>query len=237
MTNKTSPSLLYALSALLSALIISAGFSYAVLEFKSADRLVTVKGLAEQDVKANLAIWPIVWTVSEDDLNKLSTKLKVQSNKIVELLNKSGIKNKEIEILPASIRDQKAGYYNKNQDGFRYIGKGNLAVKSNNITAIKGALSDMDDLLKSGIILGESGYLSKPEYLYTDLNKIKPKMIAQATMNARAAAQQFARDSGSQLGQIQRASQGLFQVFSRDSLTPEQKTVRVVSTVVYRLKG
>jgi uncharacterized protein len=66
-------------------------------------------------------------------------------------------------------------------------------------------------------------------------------MIADATANARAAAEQFARDSGSALGRIRQANQGVFVILARDQApginegSQLQKTVRVVSTVQYFL--
>ena len=82
---------------------------------------------------------------------------------------------------------------------------------------------------------------SGPVYLFTRLNEAKPEMVAEATRNARASAEQFAADSGSRLGGIRGASQGVFQILARDEAPglaePGQiaKRLRVVSTVEYFL--
>lgn len=66
-------------------------------------------------------------------------------------------------------------------------------------------------------------------------------MIAAATANARAAAEQFAHDSRSTLGGIRQASQGVFVILPRDQApgvseeSQMHKAVRVVSTVQYFL--
>jgi hypothetical protein len=57
-------------------------------------------------------------------------------------------------------------------------------------------------------------------FLFTGLNTIIPTMIAEATRNARDAAEQFALDSGSKIGAVRRASQGFFTITSRDANTP-----------------
>ena len=61
-------------------------------------------------------------------------------------------------------------------------------------------------------------------------------MIEEATKNARVAAEQFARDSGSKVGKIQTASQGLFSIENAAPGLDYKKNVRVVTTVVYSLK-
>ena len=80
-------------------------------------------------------------------------------------------------------------------------------------------------------------------YSFTRLNDIKPKMVAEATKDARASAEQFAKDSGTDVGGIKSATQGYFSVESRDgesgggwgvSDTPYKK-VRVVTTVDFYL--
>ena len=72
--------------------------------------------------------------------------------------------------------------------------------------------------------------------LRTGLNKIKPQMIEEATINARAVAEKFAKDSQSKLGKIRNASQGVFSINDRDENTPYIKKVRVVSTIDFALE-
>ena len=87
----------------------------------------------------------------------------------------------------------------------------------------------------------DGGFNEGPNYLFDDINALKPSMIAEATKNARMAAEQFARDSGSKLGGILRANQGVFEILPRDKAPMLQqdkqidKTVRVVATLDYAL--
>src|SRR3546814_8940667 len=69
---------------------------------------------------------------------------------------------------------------------------------------------------------------SMPEFDYTKLNDIKPALIAEATANARESAAQFAEDSGSRLGGIRSANQGVVTINDRDQGSPQVKKVRVV---------
>ena len=64
---------------------------------------------------------------------------------------------------------------------------------------------------------------------------MKPQLIEEATKNARASAEKFAKDSGSRVGKIKTANQGQITVEAADESTPQKKKIRVVSTVVYIL--
>ncbi len=78
-------------------------------------------------------------------------------------------------------------------------------------------------------------------YSFTKLNDVKPAMIAEATRDARQGAEQFAKDSGTEVGGIKSATQGYFSIGARDgdnagsgSESPFQK-VRVVTTIDFYL--
>jgi hypothetical protein len=64
-------------------------------------------------------------------------------------------------------------------------------------------------------------------------------MVAAATKNARASAEQFAQDSGAGVGGIKSASQGYFEITARDGdggLETPDKKVRVVTSVDFYLR-
>jgi hypothetical protein len=65
------------------------------------------------------------------------------------------------------------------------------------------------ELVKKGVVLGRT---SGPTYHFTGVNRIKPAMLAEATKAARAAAAQFAADSGATVGDIRRATQGALSI-------------------------
>ena len=96
-------------------------------------------------------------------------------------------------------------------------------------------------LVKAGVILSSENNQDGPIYLFTKLNEIKPDMLAEALASAREGAAKFADDSGAEVGGIRRARQGVFQILPRNRAPglyePGQinKTVRVVSTIDYRL--
>lgn len=209
--------------------------SKAAYQVKSADRVVTVKGLAQKEVKADIAIWPISFKETGNDLITLNAAVNQKSETIVEFLKGKGFKVEDITIAPPQLKDLEAEqYYNQNKIRYRYLAKSTVTVYSKSVDLVRKSISNLDSLIKQGIAIS-SDYEDQSQYLFTNLNEIKPEMIEQATKNARKSAEKFAEDSGSNLGKIKRASQGQFSISNRDSNTPYIKKVRVVSTLEYFL--
>ena len=224
----------------LSVIIGLASLGYllrdAVDRFKQYERSVTVKGLAEREYAADVIIWPLQFSVAGNDLPKLYDQIEAQSRQIIDFLTTRGVAREEITRLPPDIGDRSAQRYGDNRDAeFRYVAQQTLTVYSPRVDEVRKLLGDLTELGKSGIVLGTGEYQSKPEYVFTKLNEIKPSMIEEATLKAREVAMKFAADSGSRLGKIRSASQGQFTIADRDSGNPHIKQIRVVSTVEYYL--
>lgn len=207
-----------------------------LVKIRSADRFVTVKGLAERDVKADLAVWPIQFKVADNDLTAAQTELKKQTEIIRQFMIDNGIKADEISVQQIIVNDAMAQQYRSNDVVTRYAIDQTIVARTDNVDAVAKAAENISDLVNSGILIG---YGALPQYSFTSLNDIKPAMIAAATQNAREAATQFADDSGASVGAIRSASQGYFSIRARDEVgnTPDAsslyKKVRVVSTVEY----
>jgi hypothetical protein len=231
-SNYLLPSLILTFGLGLSGFFIGNG----ILQSRTFDRYVTVKGLAEKEVNADNAIWPITFTITSNELKDLKNQLDKQSEQLVKFFSDHGIKTKELNLGVPSIIDTKANLYGgNNYNPFRYIGKGRITVQTSNIDAINKAILDITDLLSEGIVIEQDDYRNRVEYQFSKLNEIKPDMINQATKEAREAAQQFAEDSGSEVGGIRKATQGYFSINDRDTNTPYIKKVRVVTTIEYYL--
>lgn len=211
-------------------------------EFRSYDRFVSVKGLATRDVTADIALWPIAYTETGNDLTALQNRMDERAKTIKAFLLKNGISDEKTEMQQLNVQDLLAQSYR--QEGAaenRYILTQTIMVRTEDVPAVTKAAQNLGDLVRQGVVLAQTGY-SGPTYLFTKLNDIKPQMIAEATQNARDAAAQFAKDSGTAVGGIRSANQGLFQILPRDETyaIPEaqqvNKTVRVVSTVDFYLE-
>jgi uncharacterized protein len=207
-----------------------------LLRFKGTERAVTVKGLAEREVAADTAIWPIRFNAADDDLASLYSMLERQGGLVTAFLQEAGFAQEEITQSAPAIVDRRAqGYGNPAAQDLRYAGNATVTVYTREVERVRQAMRRLTDLGKQGIAIAGQDYGVRTEFLYTALNDIKPAMIEEATRNAREVASKFAQDSESRLGKIRTASQGLFSIQDRDSNTPHIKKVRVVSTVEYYL--
>lgn len=233
----------------LGAAILAAGIALAgwwigagVADGRSADRYVTVKGVAEREVEADLALWPMQFVVADDDLNRAQARMRDAAGKVRDFLERNGLRADELSLQSLSVADTRANRYGGPPAAYRYVVSQTLMVRTERPQALFDASQRVGELIEAGVVLSSDGPGSGgPTYLFTRLNELKPAMIAEATASARAAAEQFAKDSGSPLGSIRRANQGLFVIQPRDpapGIQEEQqraKVVRVVTTIEYLL--
>ena len=234
----------FASAALIAAGLFSAGFfpGWYYYQSKVNSNFVTVKGLAETNVKADLAIWNLKFVVTADNLTAAQQNIASQRGVIYEFLQQQGIAKAEISEGRVETNDLLANPYRSNNDvASRFIVSQTITVRSGNVDIIDKALRNNGELVARGIIL-DSQYGSPVSYIFTKLNDIKPQMLEEATKNAAAAAAEFAKSSDSRVGRIRRASQGVFSILPLEQ-TPDvsenqsiNKKVRVVSTIEYWLE-
>lgn len=210
----------------------------AALSVKAMERTVTVKGLSEREVVADVAAWPLTFQVASNDLEEIYQTIESRSAIVREFLNRYGIADDEIILSPPNVTDLYAQQWGDQSNiRFRYTGSGTVTVHSEQVDAVREAMANVLDLGKQGVVVAGDQYAGQRSgmFLFTRLNDIKPEMVEEATKNARSVAEKFAEDSNSRLGKIKRARQGQFSINDRDSTTPHIKKVRVVSTIEYYL--
>lgn len=217
--------------------LVSLGFilGKSALDIKEYERTVQVKGLSEREYPADIVIWPIMFTVADNDLTNLYATLETSTDKIRSFLTARGVKAEEITFSSPAITDKSANQYGGGPAAeFRYTAQQTVTVYSHDIPVVQQVMGQVSQLGKQGIVI-TGGYQAQTEYLFTRLNEVKPEMVEEATRKAREVAEKFAEDSESRLGKIKRAAQGQFSINARDTNNPHIKKVRVVSTVEYYL--
>jgi uncharacterized protein len=240
----TLPSIIVAVGMAAAGFLIGNGFVRA----KAADRYVTVKGVAEREVRADLAIWPLRLVGADNDLVTANAKLTKNAANVRAFLARHGMDTSQIQMSGFSVTDALASEYPADRKPTnRYVVHETLLVRSTNPEKVLAASQQIGELATLGVVIssGSNEYGpggGGPSFVFTGLNKLKPEMIADATARAREAATQFASDSRSDLGDIRQANQGIFEILPRD-LAPGidessqvAKLVRVVATIDYYLR-
>jgi hypothetical protein len=234
---------------IIAALVLAGGLAAAgwfagngFLAARQADRFVSVKGVSEREVQADLALWPMQFVVADDDLGRAQARMVEASARVRAFLERNGFGKDEVQLHDLSVADTRASRYGGPPAPFRYVVSTTLMVRTAEPGRLFEASQKVGELIDAGVVLSSEGpWAGGPTYLFTGLNELKPAMIAEATASAREAAEQFAEDSGSELGPIRRANQGLFVILPRDQAPGVQeerqraKVVRVVTTVEYLL--
>ena len=230
--NETVEKFIICITILVSAFILSFGMSGIGRETRS----VTVRGLSEREVDADLVVWPLSFTVGSDDLNLLRKEIISKNDVCVEFLKEHGLDDSDFMVQAPQIQDNSVNpYIDRDRISYKYIAQSKILIRSNKINEVKAAQNDSLNLAEKGIAVRQE-YDSKMQFEFTKLNDIKPEMIAEATKNARLAAEQFAHDSESRVGKIKKATQGLFSIEDAAIGLEEKKHIRVVTSVEYLLK-
>lgn len=230
--NKT----LLAMAALTGISFASGGYLLGdgLVRAKTVDRSVTVRGLAEKDVVADVASWTLSYSATAAELGTAQAKIEADTAAIRAYFARIGFPADAI--VPAGVN---VSSYTNDQGVTRTTVSQRMQFRTTDIKRAQTASARQSELIRAGVSLAEGSSIS---YSYTKLNDIKSEMVAVATRDARKVAEQFAHDSGANVGAIKSASQGYFEVNARDgtgegygvSDTPN-KTVRVVTTINYYL--
>lgn len=228
------------LVAVVVAGVLGIGAAYVlghqVASIRLADRVVTVRGAAEIPAVADLATWNLGVAANGDDLKAVQAEVNSQVRQMRDFLAGFGIAGSDVENQNLSVVDGDADRYNRGGGGPRFTINGGVTVRTAKLDGIQQAKNALGDLVARGVILTSSW---GPNYAFTRLNDKKPELVSAATAEARKAAEQFAADSGADVGAIRRASQGSVQILGRDGFVGESeqvhKILRVVTTVDYEL--
>lgn len=239
------------IALLCGAAILAAGFGIGsaalangLVRMQRTDREVTVRGVAQRDVTANRASWSVGYSESAFSLAEALASSDHDTALIRTYLKKQGFDGSLTDPGSANISAQAEMIKDKPTGRTIYTVSRSIGFSTGKVAEVGKVEKGKDALAQAGLVVDYTG----ASYEYTQLDKIKPEMIAIATRDARQAAEKFAEDSGADVGGIRSATQGYFTVSGRDSSggddggdyssgtasSPEQR-VRVVTTVVYYL--
>jgi hypothetical protein len=243
------------LTWLLAALVIALGLGAGGLlvgqgmkRFKADSRAVTVKGLVEREVQADQAIWTLAFRRAGNSLAEVQSGIAADREAVVKFLRARGFEAAELEVQPATLTDREAQDFGGGREHkTRFIVAASVVVSTKRVELVRASTAATDELIRQGVVLahGLGENRANPRYVFSKFNDLRPQLLAEATKNARAIAQQFASDSGAAVGSIRAANQGNIQIFGSDgndesgpwapTSTPV-KRIRVVSTFEFELR-
>ena len=219
-----------------------------IRDFKRADRYVEVKGLVERTVKSDTATWPISFSEAGDSLPDVFAASEKDKAAVVAFLKAQGFADSDLTLGSIAVTDRSTQQFNNNTHGPRFVVEQTITVNSGDVDKVAAANAKTADLIRAGVVIQSGQNGGGVVYKFNGLNALKPDMITEATRNARASADRFAADSGSQVGAIRDANQGVFSIsaanaggtgedggFDQQADSSIMKKVRVVSTIDYYL--
>ncbi len=235
---------------LLAGGIALAGFSLgdSILKSKLLERQVSVKGLAEREVMSDYSTWTITDNVTGGDLLACYSKVESNKNLIIDFLVQKGFNKDEISLGNYRVTDRLANSYREPgvTEEFRYTINFPITLRTSKVELVEKTSQSQSELTQKGIVFDNEG----PYYAFTNFNDLKPEMLSEGIRNARVAAEKFASDSGSRVGQLKKANQGTFIIGPVDSVDAGseydnayyakkslRKKIRVVTTLEYFLEN
>jgi hypothetical protein len=205
-------------------------------------RTVTVKGLSEREVKANLGFWPVRFVVTGPTLEMARDKLESSELAVRTFLKARGFTDQDMQVQNIQVEDRMAGYNaQQTPEDTRFVLTEDLLVRTTEVQKLAEASRMIGDLLKSGVVFSADAYNAGPSFVFTGVNDLKGDMLTEATKRAKEAAEKFAAESGARVGDIQNANQGIIEILPAVEIPndrPEKqidKKVRVVTTITYFL--
>lgn len=236
------------LFGMLAGLFLAAGLvvssmlaTTAWLKVKNS-QFISVKGSARKNVESDLVVWHGNFTVEAPTL--LEAQRQVQSNRVLVLnfLKNAGVTNSVFA--PVGIEEIRATH--KGQDNWSeqkttgYRLSQSVRVESTDVNCVDRL--DTTPMVEQGVMFTAE----PPQYIYTSVGEAKIEMLAEATKDARARAEQIASQGGRTISQLHSADMGIFQITPRleskaswqgeNDNTSRQKTITAVVTATFLLK-
>jgi hypothetical protein len=206
-------------SLLLAAGIATGGFlvGQGFARGRAAEHFVTVKGISERNVTADLAIWPLRISAASNDLGAANAQIQQSIQQIRQFLTRYKIDPSQASLQDFSVTDAATNQFSTQRAESRYVIHQTVVVRSEQPERVLDASQHVAELVNAGVVLSSGGEYGSggPTFIFSGLSR---------------------------LGGIKEANQGVFEILPRDQArgiteaSQIQKTVRVVSTVQYFLR-
>jgi hypothetical protein len=233
---------------MLAGLFLAAGLVCSAMLGTSAwvkiknSQFINVKGAVQKHIESDLAIWTGSFQIEAETL--IEAQRNIQANRVLveNFLSAAGVTN--LTFTPINIEELKAT--KKSEDGFvslrlsGYRLSQSVMVESSDVDRLDKL--DTTPLVEQGVVFT----VTPLQFIYTKAGEAKIEMLAEATKDARARAEQIATQGGRSIARLQSADQGVFQITPNHSVatswqgendtTSRRKTITAVVTATFLLK-
>jgi hypothetical protein len=235
-------------SLIISALILAVGLGYGLSLVGQgmaarAGNSVTVTGQARTSATADNAVWTLSAQESSQSAAAAVTKVEKSVAALVKYLVAGGIPAAGVQTGGVNT-NAIAEYINGNPTGrtLSYQANQNVTVRSKDVNLVSSLSNGIGTLLQTGVNINNYG----PAFYVSNLAALRPSLLAQAMLDAKARGISITKAVGSSLGAIVAVSSGPVQVTSPDSVdasaggmydtTTIPKTVTVTVSVSFKVK-
>jgi hypothetical protein len=242
-------------NGLASACVLAAGIALGAWmlgsQFKhigGGRQAISVKGLAEKPVKADMAEWTVTTTMEGATFADALAKLRMEQPRLREFFAKQGFDATAVKDGDESVRPHMVEQERPNGE-IRYVQKGFEASQS--LTVAATDLAKIEAASKAILQFQADGAPVKhqqPLFMLSNLEDIKMSLIGAATQNALLRATEFAKNGNAKVGPMRSASQGAFYILpagesvdaddygGRYDKSTIDKLARVVVTIEYSIE-
>jgi hypothetical protein len=208
-------------------------------------QFITAKGSTRKNVTSDLVVWSGSFTTEAPTLLEAQRNLKADAVKVQDFLTGGGVTNIvfkpiAIEEIQASVSNDTNGESISSQRTVGYKLTQKVRVESENVAQM--AQLDTTPLVEQGVLFTTE----PPQFLYTKVAEEKIEMLADATKDARARAEQIAAQGSRSIASLHDAEMGVFQITplhesdtsgeGESDTSSMDKTITAVVTATFLLK-
>jgi len=234
---------------LLAGLFLASGLVLSAVLFTRAwmkiagSEAVNVTGSARKAVRSDLIVWRGSFTVEAPDLLEAQRRLKADRGKVEQFLQQRGITNHTVGTI--GIQEVRTAHKTETEivqklSGYRLNQA--VEVRSADVDHVAQLDRETVSLVEQGVVFTTE----TPQYIYTKAGEAKVEMLAEATKDARARADQIALQGGRMIRRLQSARMGVFQITpvhsiqaswdGMNDMTSLDKTITAVVTATFALE-
>jgi hypothetical protein len=230
---------------LAAGLVVSSMLGTAAWVKIKNSQFITSKGSTRKNVKSDLVVWKGSFTTEAPTLLESQRKLKADAAVVGQFLGGNGVTNTvfkpiAIEEIEANVTDNANGEHISRQRTVAYRLTQKVCVESADVEHV--AQLDTTPLVEQGVLFTTE----PPQFLYTKVAEEKIEMLAEATKDARARAEQIARQGSRSIATLHDAEMGIFQITplhgsdtsgsGENDMSSQDKTITAVVTATFLLK-